>query len=81
MVWGAISGDQMSPVQCNLAAQRYIDQILRPVLLPFLDHRGQQGLMFQHDNARPHVARFVQDFFRAYAVAVTPWPARSPDLS
>ena len=84
MIWGAICGDQKSPlivVQRNLTAQRYIDQIQRPVLLPFLHHRGQQGLIFQHDNARPHVARLVQDFPQASAVTVKPWPARSPDLS
>ncbi len=35
-------------------APRYRDEILRPIVVPFIhDHR----LMLQHDNARPHVAR------------------------
>ena len=37
--------------------------------------------LFQQDNARPHTARVVQQFFDANNVNVLPWPARSPDLS
>ncbi len=37
-----------------LNAQRYRDEILRPIVVPFIhDHH----LILQHDNARPHVAR------------------------
>ncbi len=38
-----------------LNAQIYLDEILRPIVVPFIhDHH----LMLQHDNARPHVAMF-----------------------
>ncbi|GFY19825.1 uncharacterized protein TNCV_4649951 [Trichonephila clavipes] len=33
------------------------------------------GAIFQQDNARPHAARFAQDFLRHFDL---PWPARSP---
>ena len=36
--------------------------------------------MFQHDNARPHVARIWAQFLEAEIVQV-PWPAYSPDMS
>ncbi len=37
-----------------LNAQRYRDEVLRPIVVPFIhDHH----LMLQHDNAQPHVAR------------------------
>ncbi|UYV63904.1 hypothetical protein LAZ67_2005924 [Cordylochernes scorpioides] len=55
MVWGAISFDSRSPlvvIPGTLTAQRYVYDILRPVLLPFLSHHP--GLTFQQDNARPH---------------------------
>ena len=39
---------------------RYINQVLRPVLLPFLQR--QPRLLFQQDNTRPHTARVVQQF-------------------
>ncbi|GFW51399.1 transposable element Tc1 transposase [Trichonephila clavipes] len=37
------------------------------------------GAIFQQDNARPHTARFAQDFLRHFQTH--PWPARSPYLS
>ena len=36
---------------------------------------------FQQDNARPHVARNVQDFFFTHQIELLPWPACSSDLS
>ena len=38
-------------------------------------------LIFQHDNARPHVARICTQFLDAENVSVLPWPAYSPDMS
>ena len=83
MVWGGICGEQKTPlviVNGNLTARRYIDDILRPTVLPFMRNR-QQGILLQHDNARPHVARITQNFLQANNVNVLPWPACSPDMS
>ena len=38
-------------------------------------------MMFQHDNARPHVAHVVTDISAQQNVNVLPWQAVSPDLS
>ncbi|GFS59195.1 transposable element Tcb1 transposase [Trichonephila clavipes] len=61
----------------TLTGQRYVDDILRPHVGPFLN--GLPGAFFQQDNARPHTARVAQDFLRHFQTL--PWPARSPDLS
>ncbi|GFW30920.1 DDE_3 domain-containing protein [Trichonephila clavipes] len=61
----------------TLTGQRYVDDILRPHIGPFLN--GLPGAIFQQDNARPHTARVAQDFLRHFQTL--PWPARSPDLS
>ncbi len=45
-----------------LNAQRYRDEILRPIVLPFI--HGHH-LMSQHDNAWPHVARICTQFLEA----------------
>ena len=82
MVWAAINHRFKSQVivyQGNLTARRYIDQILRPVIVPMFCQR--QGLIFQHDNARPHVARVTRDFLQASNINVLPWPACSPDCN
>ncbi|GFV71431.1 transposable element Tcb2 transposase [Trichonephila clavipes] len=80
MVWGFIAYDSRSTLivmRGTLTGQRYVDDILRPHEGPFLN--GLPGAIFQQDNARPHTARFAQDFLRHFQTL--PWPARSPDLS
>ncbi|GFU18640.1 transposable element Tcb2 transposase [Trichonephila clavipes] len=80
MVWGAIAYDSRSTLivmRGILTSQRYVDDILRPHVGPFLN--GLPGAIFQQDNARPHTARVAQDFLRHFQTL--PWPTRSPDLS
>ncbi|GFY18996.1 transposable element Tc1 transposase [Trichonephila clavipes] len=57
--------------------QRYVDDIPRPHVGPFLN--GLAGAILQQDNARPHTARVTQDFLCHFKTF--PWPARYPDLS
>ncbi|GFV11059.1 transposable element Tcb1 transposase [Trichonephila clavipes] len=42
---------------------------------------GLATAIFQHDNARPHVAHIVERFFVNHQIELLPWPSRSPDLS
>ncbi|GFW21672.1 DDE_3 domain-containing protein [Trichonephila clavipes] len=80
MVWGAITYDSRSTLivmRGTLTCQRYVDDILRPHVGPFLN--GLPGAIFQQDNARLHTARVAQDFLRHFQTL--PWPARFPDLS
>ena len=66
MVWGAIAyhgRSQLLRIMGNLNSNRYIGEVLEPEVVPFL--QGIRGAVFQQDNARPHVARNVQDFFAA----------------
>ncbi|GFV29776.1 transposable element Tc1 transposase [Trichonephila clavipes] len=78
-VWGAIAYDSRSTLivmRGTLTGQRYVDDILRPHVEPFLN--GLPGAIFQQDIARPHTARVAQDFLRHFQTL--PWPTRSPDL-
>ena len=81
MVWGGISHGVKSPlivVPGNLIAVRYRDEILRPVAVPLVQ---QHQMTFQHDNARPHVARVCQNFLANNKIVPLDWPPYSPDLS
>ncbi|UYV65181.1 hypothetical protein LAZ67_3003480 [Cordylochernes scorpioides] len=80
MVWGAITYDSRSPllrIQGTMTAQRYVDDVLRPVTLPYL--QGVPNALYQQDNARPHTARISQQALQD--VQMLPWPPYSPDLS
>ena len=82
MVWGGIMGRRiinLIVVQGNLNAQGYINQILQPEAVPFLQRHRPAILM--HDNARPHVARICLQFLNRNNVNVLPWPAVSPDMN
>ncbi|GFX78772.1 transposable element Tcb2 transposase [Trichonephila clavipes] len=80
MVWGAIAYNSRSTLivmRGTLTGQRYVDDILRQHVGPFLN--GLPGAIFQQDNARPHTARVAQDFLRHFQTLQ--WLACSPDLS
>ncbi|UYV60755.1 TAT [Cordylochernes scorpioides] len=79
-VWGAIAYDSSSPllrIQGIMTAQRYVDDVLRPVTLPYL--QGVPNVFYQQDNPRPHTARISQQALQD--VQMLPWPPYSPDLS
>jgi hypothetical protein len=70
MIWGGISINQLvgpvvfqniGPGRGNgVTAQRYVDQVLRPTVLPHFQQHVNMTL--QQDNARPHTARVSMDF-------------------
>ncbi len=70
MVWAGVCYGQRTQVHFIdgiLNAQRYRDEILRPIVVPFIhDHH----LMLQHDNPRPHVARIRTQFLEAENIPV-----------
>ena len=83
MVWAGVTVDRRTDlvvVPGILTGQRYIDEILRPHVVPFLGPMGNNGI-FQDDNARPHRARIVDGFLQANNVRRSEWPAMLPDLS
>ena len=83
MVWAGVTADRRTDlvvVPGILTGQRYIDEILRPHVVPFLCPLGNNGI-FQDDNARPHRTRIVDGFLQANNVMCLEWPAMSPDLS
>ena len=81
MVWGGISHGVKTPlvvIQGNLTDVRYRDQVLMPHILSLVN---AHNLTFQHDNARPHVARVCRDFLNQNNVQVLEWSQYSPDLN
>ncbi|GFY29830.1 transposable element Tcb1 transposase [Trichonephila clavipes] len=82
MVWGGIEFHCHTPllrIADTLNSQRCISQVLDPVVFPNIQRLP--SAIFQKDNARPHVARNVQEFFLTHQIELLPWPACSLDLS
>ena len=81
MVWGGISvrsRTELLVLNRTLTGQHYINEVLQPVVLSFVQ---QHHVVLQDDNAKPHRARIVQQFLQQNNVDHLDWPARSPDLS
>ena len=83
MIWAGISLGGRTDivfVDGTLTAQRYIDEILRPIVVPYAGAIGPNFIL-QDDNARPHRARITDDFLEEEAITRMDWPAVSPDLN
>ncbi|GFW39424.1 transposable element Tcb1 transposase [Trichonephila clavipes] len=82
MVWRGIGYHSRTPlvrIAGTLNSQRYISEVLEPVVLPYIQRLATA--IFPQDNARPRAARIVQRFFVNHQIELLPWPTRSQDLS
>ncbi|GFY24849.1 transposable element Tcb1 transposase [Trichonephila clavipes] len=82
MVRGGIGYPFRTPlvrIAGTLNSQRYISEVLEPVVLPYL--QSLVTAIFLQDNVRPHVTRIVQRFFINHQIELLLWPAHSPELS
>lgn len=83
MVWTGITAHHRTPlvvIDGNLTAQRYVNNILQPHLVPFMQAHPELNI-FQQDNARPHAARLTKNFLQAQGIEVLQWMPYSPDLN
>ena len=61
-----------------VSAQTYQNQVLNPVVRPFIQ---QHGGFLQQDNASSHTARATQQYLQAHNINNIAWPSLSPDLA
>lgn len=84
LFWGGISlrarTDIVSLRGAPLNSDRYITDILSEHVVPFAGYIGDNFILM-HDNARPHVARIVQNYLNEVNIETLDWPPRSPDLN
>lgn len=83
LVWGTMSYDGLGKVvrvEGTIKGKDYL-RVIR-----YRIGRRYSGLytgenIYMHDNARPHVANIVKDWFEQKDIEVLDWPAQSPDLN
>ena len=84
MVWGCFSHDRkldLKVVRKTLTGQRYINDILEPIVCPhFRAHQAARPI-FQDDNAHPHRAHIVTDSLAQEGIENLQWLSRSPDMN
>ncbi|CAF3491798.1 unnamed protein product [Rotaria sp. Silwood2] len=67
----------------RLNSVKYIDILehhLSAALQKFPSQQSQK-ILYQQDNARPHVSAQTQEYLKEQRVKLIPWPANSPDLN
>lgn len=84
MVWAGISSNGHTDLHImrrgTVTGQRYLDEILRPVVRPYAGAVGD-NFIFMHDNAPAHRHRMVTQFLEEEGIACFDWPPYSPDLN
>jgi len=83
-------GNQLGPIvfiDGTIWKREYIT-ILKQNLLDYIDvlsADGLQDLVFQQDNARPHIAKVTRDWLKdatkEHGFTIIEWPPNSPDLN
>ncbi|GFY15498.1 transposable element Tcb2 transposase [Trichonephila clavipes] len=63
-----------------LAARRYREAILRPIVVPYVAAIGVDFILMD-DNCRPHRANLVEDFLFEEGIVRMEWSACSPDMN
>ena len=79
-MWGCFSHDHkldLKVVRQTLTGQRYIDNILEPIVYP---HQEAYPI-FQDDNVGPHRAHIVTDTLAHEGIENLQWPRGSPDMN
>ena len=83
-VWGGISKfhkTRLVVFDRNVNANTYIQNVLQPVVVPFMRQHFRGRGQFQQDNAPAHNARLTTNFLQRNNINVMNWPAKSPDMS
>ena len=84
IMWGSFSHDHkldLVVVRQTLKGQRYIDDILQPIVYPhFRAHQAARPI-FLDGNACPRGARVVTQSITQEGIEKLQWPSRSPDMN
>ncbi len=83
MIWAAIGWTGRTKIlliETKLKASIY-KLVLESGLLPSMSRIAESPIIFQQDNATPHIAGTTKEWFTRQGIEVMPWPSRSPDCN
>jgi len=84
-VWGGVSASGKSTpfahIHGPINSSTYVE-LLQSVVQPFFGSERATGpMIFQQDNARPHISSETRSYIESVHWNTIPWPPNSPDLS
>lgn len=85
--WGCLSASGFGccrTMDTTMNSDRYLETLqnyLIPSIALFTNGIHVDRLVFQQDNAPPHKAHIIRDWFETQSFSVVSWPAYSPDLN
>jgi hypothetical protein len=82
MFWGCFSRHAKGPltvIEGKIDSKKYLE-LVQDVVMPEIQ-ASEVDLIFMQDNARPHTARVVTDYYHENNVQMLDWPPQSPDLN
>ncbi|GBN78457.1 hypothetical protein AVEN_56297-1 [Araneus ventricosus] len=84
LVWAGITTNGRTDLYMfyggSVTAVRYRDEILHPLVRPFIAAMGTDAI-FMNDNARPHTALLVRSYPESDTIPLLAWHVISPDLN
>ena len=85
MFWGCMMAEDIG-YGCKIEGKMdsiLYHSILGDELLETIDYFkvSKENIIFQHDNAPPHTAKKIREWFGENDIHVLQWPAQSPDLN
>ena len=83
MIWAGIGSHGKTDlviVRGGLNADRYVNDIVRPHVVPYQAAVGANFVLMD-DNATPHRARVTNQFLNNQGIQRLVWPSKSPDLN
>jgi hypothetical protein len=80
MFWGCFTRNAQGPlivIEGKINGPRYL-KLVQDVVIPEIN-ASDHDLIFMQDNARPHNAKIVRDYYDENNVVMLDWPPQSPD--
>lgn len=86
MIWGCMTSKgvgRICVINGNINAQKYINVILEPKLMPSAHDLFQdnEAFIFQQESAPCHVAAVCKKWFQDNHIPLLEWPGNNPDLN
>lgn len=71
---------KLAIIRGNINSEKY-QEILKNNLLPFINQPNRRKVLFQQDNAKPHISGSTKRWLEDHNIPLMNWPAYSPDLN